>query len=217
MGEGAYDRLHASEVCAATVRSVSESAKLDELLEHLRVSAEMIESHPLPGVVPGSLERFVLDRGRPYVSQRLTKAERAIVEAAVEGYRLLHRRFDHRQCFGNSQGLLACDEARTLVYVEGFAWTHALIPTLHGWITIDGKVIDVTLPATTIGDTKKREPRQVLGDFTDRSYFGVPFLRSYVTRRRKVTGGWGTLIDDEAHEYPLLGSSGRGAVRRLGK
>ncbi len=194
--------------------AVPESTKLDELLEHMRASAEMIESHPLPGVVPGSLERFVLNHGRPYASQMLTKAEHAIVGGAIGGYRLLRRRFDHRQCFANSQGLVVSDETRKLVYVEGFAWTHALIPTLHGWITINGKVIDVTLPATSVGDTKKREPRQVLGEFADRSYFGVPFLRSYVTRRRNVTGGWGTLIDDETHEYPLLTNGGRGAVRR---
>lgn len=194
-----------------------ESTKLDELLEQLRVSAEMIESHPLPGEVPGSLERFVLDHGRQYLSQKLTKEERAIVQAAVEAYHALHGRFDHRHCFANSQGLLACDETRKLVYVEGFAWTHTLMPALHGWISINGKLIDVTLPATRLSDTKRREPRRVLGEFSDRSYFGLPFLRSYVERRREVTGSWGTLIDDEEHEYPLLRNGAGGAVRRSSK
>jgi hypothetical protein len=41
------------------VRAVPDSTKLDELLEHPRASAEMIECQP--GEVPGSLERFVLD------------------------------------------------------------------------------------------------------------------------------------------------------------
>ena len=99
------------------------------------------------------------------------------------------------------------------MYVEGFAWTHTLIPALHGWISVNGKVVDVTLPATTIGDTRKREPRQVFGEFKARSYFGVPFLRSYVNKRREVTGGWGTLIDDEPNGYPLLVSGGQRAVR----
>jgi hypothetical protein len=91
-----------------------------ELQEFLRSGAAAIESHPLPGEPPGSIERFVLEHGRPYLSQKLTDQEQAIVEAAVAAFRWANKTFEHRCCFANSQGLLACDRARRIVYVEGF-------------------------------------------------------------------------------------------------
>ena len=78
-------------------------------------------------------------------------------------------------------------------------------------------MVDVTLPPTNLRETKLIEPVQVLGEFRGRSYMGVPFLRSYVDRRRKVTGGHGTLLDDEDNDYPLLRLGPKGAVSRRAK
>jgi hypothetical protein len=180
----------------------------------LACERQTIESLPLPGEGPGSLERFVLDHCHEYVSQRLTKDEDRVVAAAMVEYHAIHKAFEWRHCFTNSQGLLACDEARAMIYVEGFAWTHALRPVLHGWLSINGKVIDVTLPPRTRREAKLEEPLHVLGQFDGRSYLSVPFLRSYVDRRRRTTCGHGSLLDDAEHEYPLLRNGPKGAVRR---
>jgi hypothetical protein len=166
-------------------------------------------------VVDGSFERFVLENGRPYVSQKLTARERDVVDSAIEEYHRFWGTFEHRQCFANSQRLLPCDRARRLVYVEGFAWDHAFHPVLHGWLSMNGKVIDVTLPARTLADVERPEPAQVRGEFDGHSYLGVPFLRSYVSQRLRATGGWGSLIDDCQHGYPLLRSRASGVIRRL--
>ena len=181
--------------------------------EALRADADAIESHPLPGEAGGSFERFVLKRGRRYGSAKLTTKERAIVEAAIAKHRAGHGPFEQRRCFENSQNLMLCDDAMKLVYVEGFAWTHALRHVLHGWLTINGKVIDVTLPPTTQREAKLREPRQVIGEFERRTYLGVPFLRSYVEERVRVAG-LGSLLDDPEHGYPLLQDGLVKAVRR---
>jgi len=160
-----------------------------------------------------SMERFVLELGRPYLSQPLTAEEAAAVEMAIESYRFGYGYFKHRECFANAQRL-----ARTpLVYVEGYAWTLSLYLVLHGWVSINGKVIDVTLPVEKEDDLALREPRQVRGEFEGRVYFGVPFLQDYVHQRAAATGGPGSLLDDWKHEFPLLKNGGAGAVRRRGR
>ncbi|MFI5296704.1 MAG: hypothetical protein ACHREM_01290 [Polyangiales bacterium] len=188
------------------------TTKLDDLRAHLRAHAATIEASPLPGEVPGSVEGFVVAHGNPFASAPLTADEQRVVDAAIKEYRSIHRRFHPRQCFWNSQALLGNDESETLVYVEGFAWTHALKPVLHGWLSLNGKVIDVTLPATTMKETKLREPRQVIGEFEGRTYLGVPFERAYVRQRRNETGSYGVLIGDEEHGFPLLRLGPVGAV-----
>ncbi len=195
------------------MRSVT-SSRIDELKQHLGEEAAAIESCPLPGEVPGSFERFVLNHGREYVSRCLHRDELAIVSTAIHEYRRTRGRFHRQQCFANSQDLLQCDESGKLVYVEGFAWTHALHHVLHGWLTINGKVVDVTLPPTTRREAKLREPRQAIGEFADRTYFGVPFRRAYLAQRIRATGGPGSLFDDPEHRYPLLRNRPEVAVRR---
>lgn len=59
-----------------------------------------------------------------------------------------------------------------------------------------------------------KEPWKILGNFADRAYLGVPFLRRYVIARAKATDGWGSLLDDAEHGDPLLECGGGGAVRR---
>jgi hypothetical protein len=182
-----------------------------DLSAWLREAAAVMEAHLRAGA-PRSFEGFVLEHGRKFEPSKLTDDERKIVDSAIEEYRRLHRVFHAQQCFVNSQSLLGNDDSEQLVYVEGFAWTHALHPVLHGWLTIDGKVIDVTLPPTNRREAKRREPSQVIGEFEGRSYFGVPFLRSYVMERREITGSYGSLLDDDEHDFPLLVKDARGAV-----
>jgi hypothetical protein len=69
---------------------------------------------------------------------------------------------------------------------------------LHGWLTNNDKVIDVSLPQPREGRLRG-EPRQAFGEFSDRSYFGVVFDRTYVRERRLATGSFGSLLDDMEH------------------
>jgi hypothetical protein len=184
-----------------------------DLKAWLRSNAAFMDAYSVGSQVPGSFERFVLEHGRSYDSAKLTENEREIVDAAIAEHHSIHKKFSWRHCFANSQCLLGNDDSKLMVYVEGFAWTHALRPVLHGWLTIGGKIIDVTLPPTTRREAKLRQPLQVLGEFTARSYFGVPFLATYVSRRREVTGSYGSPLDDGEHGYPLLANGPVGAVR----
>jgi len=98
------------------------------------------------------------------------------------------------------------DRSRRLAYVEGFVLdARSSLPFLHGWLSLDGKVVDFT--AVRIESTPRADPPSILGELSNRHYFGVEFCREYVESRMAATGGRGTLIDDWEHGFPLLRSS----------
>lgn len=190
---------------------------LEELRDELIAEAEAIEMFPRPRGTGRHryrcIESFVLDLGVAFEPTPLTKAEDAIVDAAMRDFRVIVGEFSYKQCYRNAQQLLACDASGRLVYVEGFVWTLNK-PVLHGWLSISGKVIDVT--ATPVGRTVPPEPPQIRGAFDarTRTYLGVRFLRAYVQRRTRLGGGWGALFDDEERGHELLENGGTGAVRK---
>lgn len=190
---------------------------LEELRDALIAEAEAIEMFPPARGTRRHryrcIERFVLDLGAAFEPAPLTAAEDAIVDAAMRHYRLIVGEFSYRRCYENSQRLLACDGSGRLVYVEGFVWTLRK-PVLHGWLSLNGKVIDVT--GTPKGRPVPTEPPQIRGVFdrAERAYNGVPFLRAYVQRRTRLGGGWGALLDDEVNGHLLLENGGASAVQR---
>jgi hypothetical protein len=197
-----------------TYRTRVPSPSVPSLRKWLRDRAAAIEAiqPPNPSERYRSMERFVLELGRPERSGKLTAKEDAIVETAMTTFRVVNRTIAHRQCFHNSQHLVMCDASRQMVYVEGYAWSPIADPVLHGWVVVNGKVIDVTSPALTTDDLALPDPRQVRGVFSGRAYFGVPFRRTYIAERLEATGSFGTLIDDWEHQYPLLQTGGDGAI-----
>jgi hypothetical protein len=148
---------------------------------------------------PDSFEGYVLREGRPYESQELTADEMAYVLAASK-----RMQFPIKQCYYNSQMLMTMrDHERRLTYVEGYC-AHAIIPVLHGWLEIGGKVVDVTMRTKHL--SKRRQLRdRVLGSWADgRQYWGVRFDREHVVDRMIERRAAGSLIDDFEAGFPLL-------------
>ena len=184
--------------------------------EVLRRRAAVNESRRHIGCRFESYESFVVEYGREYKSVALDAGERAYLETVLRAHRKFWRRgFEYKFCFTNAQQLMAFDDARALIYVEGFVVPHVgrLPPFHHGWLSLHGKVIDVTAPTIDVALSPPPEPAQVHGRFDRRSYFGVPFLRRYVRQRANANKGWGSLLDDEKSGYRLLTRGGDGAVR----
>ena len=86
------------------------------------------------------IDEFVLANGKNYTSKKLTKAEWKFLIGVIEDY---NRPFPIKQCFYNSQMLVTHDRRKMLKYVEGICLS--IIPVPHGWITLNGKVIDLTM------------------------------------------------------------------------
>jgi hypothetical protein len=197
----------------------SKSAELRDLLRR-NAAVFAAQSPERGGFLFKSFETFVLAYRRGYESAALNDDERALAERLVRQYRgLWCFLFAYNRCFENAQRLLHIDDTGTLVYVEGFVWVHGdrLPPVHHGWLSLHGKVIDLTAPTRATPRPPPPEPPQLHGVFEGRAYLGVPFLRSYVKRGSNYDVGWSSLLEDESSGYRLLAVGGDGAVRGRGR
>lgn len=144
-----------------------------------------------------SCEEYVLSNGIAYQSQKLTGDELKLVLNAIG-----HKKFPVKQCFYNSM-ILASNNPE-LTYVEGYILSSRVpLPILHAWITINNKIVDVTLRCY---ERKGRLGYAVLGEFDEdtNAYFGVAFSRADVLKYMFETSSAGSLIDDWMRGYPLL-------------
>lgn len=150
-----------------------------------------------------SVADFVLDRGEPpAVSEPLTEEQYEYLMQVVENS--VESEFPYKQCFYNSQVLLLADFQDRLVYCEGYCQAKT-IPVHHGWLELDGKVVDVTFTAKA----KHTEPQRkdlkdrVLGEIPNGwEYLGIRFdrddIRSFVREHERVAAMIGNFRQLEA-------------------
>lgn len=122
-----------------------------------------------------SREGYVLERGRAYLPSPLNRKEKRLVAEAV---RSMSFEVEPGSCFYNSQGLVAADPTSSLVYTEGWATAYGF-PFEHGWVSLNGKVVDLTWPIDieTGGFVSQRWERRNLGvwDAGVFAYWGAEF------------------------------------------
>lgn len=146
-------------------------------------------------------EDYVLDRGSLFPSCALTNKEKTIIQTALNACPV--KRFSLGHCYFNAQILVAHDPSGELHYCEGFAMGLTGHPTLHGWIGINGKVLDITW----------RVPNRGKGKFRDRvwgllpegwAYYGASFGNEMLLARIGRIRATGSFLDDVAHGFPLF-------------
>ena len=146
-------------------------------------------------------EDYVLDHGGPFDSAPLTPEELAVVNGAIDACR---SQFRIKQCFYNAQRLALADSTRTLLYTEGLAMGLSTFPCLHGWVTINNKVVDLTWRM----HTSKRQGRlrdRVFGELPEGwAYNGVKFDTEWVAARWKQYGMSYSYLDDMEHGFPIF-------------
>ena len=175
----------------------------EALLNYLRAvfSIQSNMGGPIPaGYNCHSFEEYVLKHGREYKPQNITRDERAYLLRIASRHR---EGFPIKQCFYNSQMLLMHDYENRLEYVEGYC-ADLILPVHHGWLSMSGKVVDVTL---RLRDQSSHPilGANVLGDFPEgRTYYGVPFPKEEVTKYMRETGLGGSLLDDPKRAYPFM-------------
>jgi len=189
-----------------------EANNLTEYLQAMEESALEIQGK-VKGASHASLCGLVLDRGRPFESLPLTDAEVTWLFKLIDEYR---SKFPIKHCYSNSQGLLLFNtglneqaDDHELRYVEGYAV--GVIPIPHAWLSLNGKVVDLTMrlkkPWTRRSKVKKgRLKDRVLGEFPtlEREYYGIELPTRLIHERIARTQEYGSLIDDWMSGFPLL-------------
>lgn len=181
------------------------TARLLTLLTLLEAQAASDRSRlDLPGWAYLGLAAFVLAEGKPFYPGDLNASQRRLAHSIAAAHWRIHGPFTHGEPFLNAQRCLLLDHARGFAYVEGFVVDEkARYPELHGWLSLDGRVVDFTA-APKAEPPRGSEPPQVLGVSSRRSYLGVKIRREYVEQHVRETGGLSPIIDDWEHAFPLL-------------
>lgn len=151
-------------------------------------------------------EDFILRQGHLLESSALTEDELELVRETLEGCRAMgidvHER---QQCFANSQSFVLHAETDDFAYYEGYAVGRIGFPVHHGWVELNGKVIDLTW---TVASSASRDllPDHPMGELPEPyAYWGVRFEDMDYVRHRLIKREMiGSLIDDWEADYPLL-------------
>jgi hypothetical protein len=146
---------------------------------------------------------YVLDRGTPFRSGPLTEDEHKVVLRAVDACPL--KRFRYGSCFHNAQMLAAFDPFQALVYYEGYAIGDTNdTPVLHGWVSINHKVVDLTWAVPTVS-RRGRLRNKVLGTIPKGwSYYGAPFPTAALIARICRIEATGSFLEDDVYGFPLF-------------
>ena len=129
-----------------------------------------------------SVAEFVLRRGRAFETGRLSDAERRGAARIARWCRDEHNGFKFGQPFWNTRRAFEFDVLDQFQYVEGFVLDEGeTVPRAHAWLSTiaNDAVVDFTGPS----GRKRRAgnfPTIVLGEFVERSYFGVVLPRDIV-------------------------------------
>jgi len=172
------------------------------MLDYLRQTAGFRRAHQSPpeGWRYASMEEYIAEEGTTHASAPLTDDELEIVLDAVDAS---GKRFMQKQCFSNGQLLALYDPTGHLVYTEGYA-VGRTIPMLHGWVTINGKVVDLTW-RTKVKRGHGRLPDRIFGTLPDGwEYHGVGFQNDWLRERIVRRGEVWSVIDDWKEEWPAL-------------
>lgn len=175
------------------------SLPLSSLQAYLQMMVEFRSSQRSQLTVEG----FVLRHGRIFSSEVLTPSELKIVQAA---YKLASRRcfFEQRECWWNAKALVKADRTKTLRYVEGYG--RHLIPTLHAWAEINGKVVDMTWRVSHLEEGSFENWN--VGRFsTDFEYHGVVFSSDELAQWTPKDKS--SLLDNWKNQWKLIRSDFR--------
>ena len=182
------------------------------VVEYLQTVAGFTRDRPRCGTAQPkytSFEEFVLEQGHLYTSQPLTEDEWEIFTVAARAAlrRKRSKDFPLKQCFANSQRIVLADASNTMRYAEGYVTS--IIPIHHGWVDLNGKVVDVTLRVHPQYEgpmyARRRFPDRAIGETPScREYYGLTFADREVVKFVQETGSLGSLIDDDVRGWPLI-------------
>lgn len=174
--------------------------------EYLQAEISMMKTMNHPGINGyQSTHDYVLQHGKLYESIPLTREEYAAVSF------VLPYGFPTKSCYMNAQRIVTyglLKHVGDVHYVEGVAVGNS-IPVDHAWITLNGKVIDLTWgPMKKVAHKDRiylRRTSRVLGVLPEGyEYLGIEFTEEQVMKYLIAHGMYSSLLDDYECRWPVL-------------
>ena len=131
---------------------------------------------------------FLLREGSFFSCQELNKEEKSHIKKIVGRLGFAPQM---KECFYNAQFLALSDSSNKIQYAEGYAYTD-LMPILHGFNVINGKVIDITWKNKK-DDNKKNH-----------AYYGVALPTQYVRKQMLDMSMATSLIECYENKFDIL-------------
>jgi hypothetical protein len=169
------------------------------MIDYLKHLAAFSQMRKPSGFNYGGTEDYILDRGVDQtLSEPLTDEELDTLYFVLNS----SGRFMQKQCFYNAQMVvLYHPEFR---YVEGYAQGRAIIPVHHAWLTLNGKLIDLTW-RTDKSNHKGRLRDRIFGAIPEGwQYRGIPFDAEQIRKRIGESGEARAVIGDWQRGHPLF-------------
>lgn len=180
------------------------------LEEYMRGSVEVRNRAKM--VVPEGFryqcfEDYVLRKGHQFESTALTSEEETIVQETLDRTaRKGMNVHEQKQCFANAQRFCLYAKGSGLTYYEGYACGLVGFPVHHGWVGINGKVIDLTWRLEEPDTSRSLLSAFPVGELPEHyCYWGFPiedpgYIRCRMFAREMI----GSVLDDWEGGYPLL-------------
>lgn len=113
-------------------------------------------------------------------------------------FKSVHFQYEMKQCYANSQRLLSSIHSESdIEYVEGYAVSEDLgIPLPHGWLLVNGKVLDVTWYRETFGICENNKT----------IYYGIKIHKSDILTAARETAMWQSHLDNYWAKHQILRS-----------
>jgi len=157
--------------------------------------------------------KYVFDKGQIFDSSTLTDNEFEFLKSALTliGSSL---KTTPKQCYSNSQIFLLSLHTMSLLdrsdvrirYCEGFFIDKKLpLPISHGWISLNNKIIDITLTQSEYETKLPKLKIKVIAQIPDNFvYIGVEIDTDFVLKRMIDDGEAFTVLDDGRNTLKYL-------------
>ena len=153
--------------------------------------------------------KTVLDKGIEFYPEKLTDSELEDIELLTDYASQMNCDFAQKECFHNAQimimaeNILSSDLNNEIQYIEGYFVRDSLnFPVHHGWVSINGKVIDTTIRQDDIESEISGLEDRVFGLFpNDLTYIGIIIDKEDVLNRIEDSSETHTILDDWNIKY----------------
>jgi len=152
-----------------------------------------------------AMHAVVLDRGVEFESQQLTPKEKKFLEGIIH---ITSCEFAQKQCFHNSQMVILSTDSLPntgfeIKYFEGFVLSDRLLmPIHHGWLTLNGKLIDLTLTQDEYNSGIPGFENRIVGVIPqDLEYLGLDIESGDVVSIIRESSETHTILDDWRPKY----------------